>query len=162
VCVEPHPERAAEIRACRSADLAEVHRILRAAPESATWSAEGLASFFELYPGHNLVACSRHEIVGFISGRRVADEGEILNLAVKGIHRRRGMGRALVSALLEALEREGVGRVFLEVRESNAEGIAFYRALGFSQIGRREGYYREAIEAALVLARDTRFLAPKK
>ncbi len=157
MCAEHRREtEAAEIRGCRREDLTAVHQILTAAPESASWSAEGLASFFEADPGHNLIARKGQEILGFISGRRLADEGEILNLAVKKDCRRQGIGRALVRALLEAFEQERVARVFLEVRESNVAGIALYQGLGFRETGRREGYYQGPVEAALVLARDIR------
>jgi [ribosomal protein S18]-alanine N-acetyltransferase len=92
------------------------------------------------------------DIAGFISGRRVLDEGEISNLAVRSEMRRKGVGKTLVEALLEVFSRAEVVQVFLEVRESNAAAIAFYRILGFCQIGKRAGYYRNPAEAALVLA----------
>jgi ribosomal-protein-alanine N-acetyltransferase len=90
------------------------------------------------------------EVTGFIVGRRVMDEGEILNLAVGLPNRRMGDGHALVSELLKEFERFRVTKVFLEVREFNAGAIRFYSSLGFIQVGRRDGYYREPTEAALV------------
>jgi ribosomal protein S18 acetylase RimI-like enzyme len=50
--------------------------------------------------------------------------------------------------------------VFLEVRESNHDAIAFYKRLGFHQIGRREAYYSDPPAAALVLARPMAPHAP--
>jgi ribosomal protein S18 acetylase RimI-like enzyme len=41
--------------------------------------------------------------------------------------------------------------VFLEVRESNGAGVTLYGKHGFSKVGRREGYYRDPEEAALVM-----------
>jgi ribosomal-protein-alanine N-acetyltransferase len=79
------------------------------------------------------------------------DEGEILNLAVRGQSRRHGDGQALVGELLNGFQRGRVRRVFLEVRESNSRAIRFYGELGFLRVGRREGYYRDPTEAALVL-----------
>jgi ribosomal-protein-alanine N-acetyltransferase len=86
-----------------------------------------------------------------VVGRQVADEGEILNLAVRRQNRRRGEGHGLLSAILEQLHRRGVNKVFLEVRESNEVGIAFYEKMGFAETGRRPGYYRDPEEAAVLM-----------
>jgi ribosomal protein S18 acetylase RimI-like enzyme len=39
----------------------------------------------------------------------------------------------------------------MEVRESNAGAIAFYQKQGFSKSGRRPGYYRDPVEAAILM-----------
>ena len=64
--------------------------------------------------------------------------------------RGRGLGRALVVALLERLRGQGARRVSLEVRSRNAPAIALYRSLGFENEGVRPKYYRDG-EDALVL-----------
>jgi len=89
--------------------------------------------------------------VGFLIARQVGDEAEVLNLAVAPARRRKGEGGALLRAAVAELRKRGVTRVFLEVRESNAAGIAFYENHSFLQAGRREGYYRDPVEAALVM-----------
>ena len=70
-------------------------------------------------------------------------------LAVIPAKRRKGEGGALLKAAVEALRARKVSRVFLEVRESNEAGIAFYEKQGFSKTGRRAGYYRDPDEAAI-------------
>jgi ribosomal-protein-alanine N-acetyltransferase len=90
-------------------------------------------------------------VIGFLIGRCVVDEAEILNLAVAQGNRRRGEGTALLKAALEEFCTRGVSRVFLEVRDSNAAAVAFYEKHGFSKVGRREGYYREPFESAIVM-----------
>jgi ribosomal-protein-alanine N-acetyltransferase len=153
VCAEsPGAARPPEVQPCREEDLTAIHEILLAAPEAAPWSAQGLKGSVNSYPEYSLVAWKDKGITGFIAGRQAADEGEILNLAVKTTYRRQGIGQALVRALLQAFVGHGVARVFLEVRESNAAAIAFYGKLAFREVGRREGYYREPEETALVLA----------
>jgi ribosomal-protein-alanine N-acetyltransferase len=84
----------------------------------------------------------------------VADEAELLNLAVREECRRQGEGRALLVELRRRFAESGVSRVFLEVRESNLGAIAFYERMGFRRSGRREGYYLEPQEAALVYEKN--------
>ena len=91
-------------------------------------------------------------IAGFVLARYAGDEMEILNLAVAEAWRRTGAGRALVAAALDPDEAQGASRVFLEVRESNANARAFYAALGFTPSGRRPRYYQHPEEDALILA----------
>jgi len=156
MCAEAsRPANQLVVVACRKENLSEVESILKASPEAAAWSGTALASTFKRDSSHFLIGWQREEIAGFIAGRRVADEGEILNLAVKPSYRRYGVGKALVKALMELFAREAVLQVFLEVRESNAAAVAFYQSLGFRQVGRRALYYREPDEAALVLALQT-------
>jgi len=141
-----------KISACQKENLGKVHDLLEAAPEAAAWSAASLADTFERHLSYFLVAWQGDELSGFISGRRVADEGEILNLVVNPDCRRQGVGNALVKSLLKLFAQAAVLKVFLEVRESNSQAIMFYTELGFRQTGKREGYYRDPMEAALILA----------
>ena len=141
------------IRAFRSEDAAAVRMILREAPEAANWPEEGYREALH-WPG--LVAFAGEndgKVTGFILGRQVADEAEILNLAVTAASRRRGGGGALLKAVLQEFRSRGVSRVFLEVRESNETGIAFYEKHDFSKTGRRADYYRDPDEAAIVMER---------
>jgi [ribosomal protein S18]-alanine N-acetyltransferase len=156
VCAElSQAEKGPQVTSCRREDLSEVQAILQASPEAAAWSAAALSDAFERYSNYFLVSRHGQEIAGFISGRRIIDEGEILNLAVKPHLRRHGLGKTLVQALLKAFTQEGAVQVFLEVRVSNAPAISFYQQLGFRQIGERSRYYQNPIEAALVLSLST-------
>ena len=73
--------------------------------------------------------------------RAVADEAEILTLACVPDHRRKGIGLALVANLENTAKARGVGRIFLEVSSENAAGIRLYDKSGYSEVGRRTGYY---------------------
>lgn len=92
-------------------------------------------------------------LVGFILGRAIMDEGEILNLAVAADQRRQGVARALLRQLLGRLADTGVKAVFLEVRESNLGARRFYEEADFEVVGRRSGYYRHPSEDAIVMRR---------
>ncbi len=98
-----------------------------------------------------LVAEADGGVVGYVIGRVAADEGEILNVGVHPQWRRRGIARALVRALLDALGAAGARAVYLEVRESNAAARQLYAAFGFGEIGRRARYYRRPVEDAVIL-----------
>lgn len=154
MCPEPtQGERAFEVRPCRNGNIHEVQAILAVSPGATSWSYQAIAKALEASPSYQFVSARHEEITGFISGRRAGDEGEILNLAVKPECRGLGAGQALVNALLESLRRDGVVQVFLEVREFNRAAISFYQKFGFRLVGRRQDYYHEPEEAALVLAR---------
>ena len=83
-----------------------------------------------------------------------ADEAELLNIGVAAAQQRKGLGRAILSEILNLAHAKQLRRVFLEVRRSNVAAIALYRSAGFSEIGVRHGYYRSAdgSEDALVMA----------
>jgi [ribosomal protein S18]-alanine N-acetyltransferase len=155
VCAEPKAVNAAGLRviSCNLADLPEIEQILRVSPEASAWSLEALSDALRHHARYFFVARNEQGIAAFICGRKVAEEGEILNLAVRPGLRKRGMGKALAGKLLHAFAQDGVAQVFLEVRESNAPAISFYRQLGFHQIGHRPSYYQNPPEAALVLMR---------
>lgn len=78
---------------------------------------------------------------GFSLSRIAADEAEILTIAIAPAARGKGHSRPLLERHLDALARRGVARLHLEVDEGNAPALALYRRFGFTQSGRREGYY---------------------
>ena len=90
-------------------------------------------------------------IVGFVLYRVVADEMEILNLAVDAGARKQGIGSSLIAQAIERARSAGVKKVFLEVRESNAGARGFYAAARFIDNGRRKAYYSQPVEDAMVL-----------
>ena len=83
---------------------------------------------------------SSDEILGFSLTRTVADESELLLIAVLPSHHRRGVGCDLLDDFLARARNGGVIRVHLEVREGNP-AVAMYRNAGFYPIGRRKSYY---------------------
>jgi len=97
------------------------------------------------------VSESDDTVTGYLAARHAANMGEILNVAVHLDHRRQGIGWALVEDALWRFAGDGVGLVFLEVRESNAAAQKLYEKMGFEAVGRRSGYYREPKEDAVVM-----------
>jgi ribosomal-protein-alanine N-acetyltransferase len=79
---------------------------------------------------------------GFLLGRAVAGEAELLTLAVAPEARRRGLARKLVSRFLYQARLRGAEAAFLEVSAENTAAIALYESAGFTRTGLRRGYYR--------------------
>lgn len=94
------------------------------------------------------------EISGYAILILAAGEAELLNIGIKTARQRLGLGRAMLREILNIAWSVGVRRVFLEVRSSNIAAISLYSSAGFSKIGRRRGYYRnaEGSEDAIVMA----------
>ena len=78
---------------------------------------------------------------GLILMRAVADEAEVLTLAVASDQRRRGLGGGLLASALGLAEAAGAATVFLEVADDNIPAVSLYRAAGFEPVGRRSAYY---------------------
>ena len=79
--------------------------------------------------------------VGFALSRGVADEEELLLIAVDPGHRRRGIGGLILGRFVAAARARGARNLFLEMREGNA-AETLYLQHGFTRVGRRRDYYR--------------------
>jgi ribosomal-protein-alanine N-acetyltransferase len=71
-----------------------------------------------------------------------AGESHILNLCVGNEFRCRGLGRRLLTYMLERATAAGMMEAFLEVRPSNTGAIRLYQSMGFEQVSVRRGYYQ--------------------
>jgi len=121
-------------------------------PPGEAWGAEAFARLLAL-PGTMGAFAAEGEVpVGLVLARQVADEAEILTLAVLPPWRRGGVGRSLLARVLSAFAAQGVKRVFLEVAAENRAACGLYAAVGFRVVGRRTDYYGSGRDA-LVLAR---------
>lgn len=122
-------------------------------PEAAQWSRESYTSLLGA-GARGWVANLNGATCGFLVARIAAGEMEILNLAVDPVHRRQVIGSLLLQATFTNAKRESVTKIHLEVRASNQAARSFYEANGFRQVGLRPNYYRDPIDAALLLAAD--------
>lgn len=86
---------------------------------------------------------------GFLAGRAVAGEAELLTLAVAPEARRRGLGRRLVERFVYQARLRSAGAAFLEVSAENPAALALYESSGFRTAGRRRGYYTDGTGRAL-------------
>jgi [ribosomal protein S18]-alanine N-acetyltransferase len=87
----------------------------------------------------------------FIPGGTQAD---VLTIAVRQAYWGRGIGSALLSALLTAARERGCAEVFLEVRADNPRAHGLYLRRGFEELGVRRGYYQPSGTDAIVMRKD--------
>lgn len=104
---------------------------------------------------HYVTARERGALIGYAGLARIDAEAEVHTLAVDPVHQGRGIGRALLRALLEHAEG---ATVFLEVRTDNEAAIALYRSEGFAVISTRRGYYRPSGADAFTMRKEKALL----
>lgn len=108
------------------------------------WTRQEVAELLASRGVKGFVLAVRDEAIGFALMRVAADEAELLTLAVRPSHWRRGAGRALLDAVIGASRKLGARTLFLEVGADNDAARALYDRAGFEVAGRRQGYYRRA------------------
>jgi ribosomal-protein-alanine N-acetyltransferase len=122
------------------------------------WPQEDFAAYIAAADTPVYVACdARRRIAGFAMLRLASDEAELITIAVSPRWRRRGVGGALMAALLADLRMTPARKLFLEVADDSPGALRLYNRLGFIEIGRRQGYYPrpDGLPAtALVMSRD--------
>ena len=112
----------------------------------------------ELAAGHNRYVAARvaDTLVGYAGiarlGRVPPFEYEIHTIGVDPAYQRHGIGRAMMTLLLDEVGPDGV--VYLEVRTDNEPALELYRSLGFETIGIRKRYYRASGADAYSMRRD--------
>lgn len=138
------------IRSLEPLDVEHVFELQSACPEIAQWTVWDYerVSRGEM-PGW--IAESEGAVAGFLVARRVADDVEVLNFAVRPVLRRQGIGAALLREVFNWSKSFRAEKIFLEVRASNLVAIGFYEKLGFRATGRRLRYYSSPIDDALLL-----------
>lgn len=117
-----------------AAELAAIHAAGFTTPRP--WSAAEIADLLS-GPGVFLIA----EPGGFLIGRVIADEAELLTVAVLPEARGRGLGTRLVATFLGEASARGATTAFLEVAADNMAARALYANAGFAETGRRPRYY---------------------
>lgn len=138
------------VRKLELRDIDAVLAIQQGCPEVAQWSATDYERA-ALGAIAGWVAEDDRGVVGFLVGRSLLGECEIVNFAVQPDARRRGIGSALLGEAIEWCKRDRARKIMLEVRASNAAAQRFYERHGFRIVGRRGRYYSNPTEEALLL-----------
>ena len=134
--------------------LAGMHKICFADP----WTEGGFAASLDSADTTGLIAVDNNSLqpsagesgpAGMVMWRMVADEAEILTIAVLPPWRRQGLGQRLLQAALSVISHNSHS-VFLEVADNNPAAQELYRKHGFVQVGRRSGYYAGGTDALVM------------
>lgn len=130
----------------RDGGAADIDAVMRVMSDSfdrrygEAWTAPQCAGLLPM-PGVWLtLASDRDGVVGFSLSRVVANEAELLLLAVRASTQRRGVGKILLQRFVEDAKKRGADRLHLEVREGN-HAVKLYEEFGFALAGRRRNYY---------------------
>lgn len=133
-----------EIHRAGWAELDQVMEVMRSAFDPSfgeAWTRAQCAGILPM-PGVTLtLATVGGEGAGFSLVRAVADESELLLLAVAPECRGAGIGTGLLEQFIDQGRTNGVHKLHLEVRESNP-AVALYAGHDFRIAGRRSQYYR--------------------
>ena len=99
------------------------------------------------------VAHDQGRIIGFAGGYLAGADFEIEEVACDPTRRREGIASRLVSRVAYDAQMLGASTCSLEVDAENGPALALYARLGFTQKGRRPGYYGAGHDA-LIMAVD--------
>ena len=129
------------------AQVAEIERQIFSIP----WSEKAFRDSMESDNTIYIVAKENDNVAGYAGMYLSFEEGNITNVAVNPLSRRKGIGEKIVRDILNRAYEKGVRDVFLEVRETNSVAIALYEKIGFKEEGIRKNFYDKPRENALIM-----------
>ncbi len=141
------------VRRMTAADIDAAARLEQAC-FSDPWTAEMLKDSLENPLYCFFVDEKDNAIRGYAGMFSVLDEGNIANIAVFPEYRRKGIGEALLLALIQYGREAELSVMFLEVREGNLPALSLYRKLGFTETGYRRNYYHDPEEGARIMMKE--------
>ncbi|MCD8088977.1 MAG: ribosomal protein S18-alanine N-acetyltransferase [Oscillospiraceae bacterium] len=98
-----------------------------------------------------IVAVEGNTVLGYAVLSTVLDEASLDKIAVAPVIRRRGIGKALLDAVIARCQAQGMATLTLEVRASNQAAIALYENARFTPVGCRKNYYEKPREDAIIM-----------
>lgn len=131
------------LRQGEASDLDDVMQIMGTAFRSCfgeAWTKSQCAGILPMKGVTLTIADGDHGPVGFSLVRAVADEAELLLLAVDQAEQGQGIGRLLLDDFIATARAAGSTRLHLEVRDGNP-ALDLYTRAGFATAGRRHNYY---------------------
>lgn len=129
--------------------VAAVYDILSDVYDKSPWTQEQILSDMQQDNVDYFFVEVDKTAIGFLAIQQLVGELEITNIAVKKAHQGEGWG----SQLLAHLDHVDFP-IFLEVRASNTSAQALYQKFGFEVIGKRQRYYHEPVEDAIIMKRE--------
>ena len=118
---------------------------------SSPWSAESFIQESKRVNNIYLVVEENEKVIGYCGLWGIAGEGQITNVAVSKENRNRGVGKQMLTRLLELGVEQGLEAFTLEVREGNKGALHLYESLGFLSAGLRKNFYSKPAENAVIM-----------
>jgi len=97
------------------------------------------------------VAEMGNRLVGILVLWMIVDEAHIATIATHPDFRRQGIAKGLLIESLNSACAEGAQSALLEVRAGNEAALKMYEDIGFEVVGRRERYYKDNKEDAILM-----------
>jgi ribosomal-protein-alanine N-acetyltransferase len=102
----------------------------------------------------SIVALAMERVVGYAIFWVIGDFAELGDFAVRKEYRGKGIGDVLLEGVIDICKVLSIKSLFLEVRESNSAAQGLYLKKGFAEIMRRQSYYSDPVEDAIVFGLD--------
>lgn len=138
------------IRHMQKEDVPAISRLEEAA-FSMPWSPAAFMDMVDREDSLYVVAAVGEELIGCCGVTNACGDGDINNVVVAEAFRCKGVGRLMLSTLMEWGREIGIENYTLEVRVSNAPAIHLYERLGFESAGIRPGFYEKPREDAMIM-----------
>lgn len=119
------------------------------------WDEKTIEETLMLDYNHIIIVCDKTDvdkIVGYVIYNVIADESELLRIAVDKAYRGRGYGEYLIKKYFENVKDIAI-RSLLEVRQTNKSAIALYEKNKYKSIAIRKNYYNKPVCDAVIYER---------
>lgn len=146
-----------KIRSMKFEDIREVQLIDRMA-FSTPWPEHAYRYELNENPASLLWVAEAHmnggqlKLVGVIVVWLILDEAHIASLAVHPNFREQGIGSQLLATALKTSIQKGATQSALEVRANNTVAQNLYQRFGYEIVGRRNRYYQDNHEDAVLMS----------
>ena len=122
--------------------LSDIHAEAFQAMDERPWRPQEFLSLIEM-PGVVVrLTDDGTDVAGYILYRSVADEAELITVALRPGYQGRGIAAGLMHDMIRDLAERGVEKIFLEVREDNERALKLYKDFAFTTCGKRPDYYQ--------------------
>ena len=101
-----------------------------------------------------IIELETKKLLGICTAWLVIDELQITFIAVHPMYQRKGLGKFLLTDLINLSKSLQTNHIHLEVKDSNDAAKAFYKSMGFKKIGYRSNFYKDGSDALILYKRN--------
>ena len=113
------------------------------------YTIDSIKSTFQQDYFHTFVGIKDNKIIGYVSATFIFEECNLIKIIVDKNFRHQGYGELLVNFLIHQCKKNGVNKIFLEVRNDNIIAKSFYSKIGFEKESVRKRYYHDGVDAEI-------------